>query len=127
MKIENFEDLECWKSARVLVKMVFEASISGPLARDFDTRSQIRRAALSAMNNIAEGFARFNSQESIYFYNIAQGSASEVYSMTYVLSDLNYLSNEEIGSLAQKAVEARNLTVGLIRYLRNRKKGRDQP
>ena len=55
MKIEKFEDLRCWQAARQLVKMVFLVSMTGKLAKDFDTRDQIRKAALSSMNNIAEG------------------------------------------------------------------------
>jgi len=67
MKIEHFKDLDCWKAARVLVRLVFEASRKGELARDYGTQAQLRRAALSAMNNIAEGFSRYHYQESINF------------------------------------------------------------
>lgn len=56
--IKKFEDLECWKSARNLVKIVFDLSQVGELSKDWDTKSQIKRAALSIMNNLAEGFGR---------------------------------------------------------------------
>ncbi|HEY9489019.1 MAG TPA: four helix bundle protein, partial [Chryseosolibacter sp.] len=88
MKVQRFEDLRCWQAARQLVKLVFMAAKTGELARDFDTKYQIKKAALSSMNNIAEGFGRFGIKDSIKFYDISQSSAMEVKSMLYVLSDM---------------------------------------
>ncbi|MDB4728023.1 four helix bundle protein [Saprospiraceae bacterium] len=90
-KITRFEELTCWKASRELVKLVYKLSSTGNLARDFDTKSQLRRAALSMMNNIAEGFARFSKKEFIRFLDISQSSGAEVKSMIYVLEDLEYL------------------------------------
>jgi four helix bundle protein len=120
MKIEKFEDLHCWQAARSLVKLVYLASRTGELARDFDTRNQFRQAALSSMNNIAEGFGRFGRKDFIKFLNISQSSALEVRSMLYVLSDLEYMVEEKINEIRSKADETRNLTLGLIRYLNTR-------
>ena len=58
-----------------MVKLVFLATKNGLLARDFDTKYQTRKAALSSMNNIAEGFGRFGVKDSIKFNNISQSSA----------------------------------------------------
>jgi len=116
MKVERFEDLRCWQSARELVKLVFLATNSGELARDFDTKHQLRRAALSSMNNIAEGFGRFGMKDSIKFYNISQSSSLEVQSMLYVLSDMSYLSDTVIEEIRDKATETRNRTLAFIRY-----------
>jgi four helix bundle protein len=121
-KIENFEDLECWKAARVLVKDVYKLSGSGELAKDFEVRNQLRRAALSAMNNIAEGFGRFGDGDTIRFLDIAQSSVQEVQSMLYVLSDLSYLKNDQVTILRRQADSTKNLTRGLIKYLRRRGK-----
>lgn len=121
MKIEKFEDLRCWQAARQLVKMVFLASMTGKLAKDFDTRDQIRKAALSSMNNIAEGFGRFGTKDFIKFLNISQSSALEVMSMLYVLSDLEYLVEDKISEIRLKAIESRNLTLALVRYLKGGK------
>ena len=120
-KVERFEDLKCWQAARELVKIVYSASESGRLAKDFDTKSQIRRAALSTMNNIAEGFGRDSDKEFIRFLEIAQSSAMEVKSITYVLLDLNYLQEDRIKEISMKAEETKSITLGLIRYLRNKK------
>src|SRR5688572_9289537 len=80
-KIEKFEDLKCWQAARKLVKEIYTMSSIGKLERDFETRNQLRRAALSSMNNIAEGFSRFGTKEFIRFLNISQSSVQEVQSM----------------------------------------------
>jgi four helix bundle protein len=120
-KIEKFEDLKCWQAARELVKMVYVACEEGKFVKDFDTKSQIKRAALSSMNNIAEGFGRGSDKEFIRFLEIAQSSAMEVKSITYVLIDLNYLPEDKIIEISKKAEETKSITLGLIRYLRNKK------
>jgi four helix bundle protein len=119
-KIENFEDLHCWQAARVLVKSVYSLSRNGELAKDFELRNQLRRAALSAMNNIAEGFGRFGDGDFIRFLDIAQSSVQEVQSMLYVVTDLSYLHEEQVMLLRQHADSTKNLTRGLIKYLRRR-------
>lgn len=117
MKVQQFEDLRCWQAARQLVKLVFLASRTGELARDFETKYQLKKAALSAMNNIAEGFGRYGKKDSVKFYNISQSSALEVKSMLYVLSDLNYLTEDKIQEIKLKVDETRNLTLAFIKYL----------
>lgn len=118
MKVQRIEDLRCWRASRVLVKEVFMACEEGKLVKDFDMKSQLRRAAVATMNNITEGFGRFNRKDSIKFYNISQGSAIEVLSMCYVLSDLDYLSIDRIAAIRQKAEETKNLTLAFIRSIR---------
>lgn len=117
MKVTRFEDLECWKAARVLTKTVFSISSNGKLATDWDTRSQFRRAAVSTMNNIAEGFARYHQKDFIRFLEISQSSAAEVKSMLYLLEDIAYFDNQSLQDLHQKTDSLRKLTLGLIRYL----------
>jgi four helix bundle protein len=119
-KIENFEDLHCWQAARVLVKSVYSLSRNGELAKDFELRNQLRRAALSSMNNIAEGFGRFGDGDFIRFLDIAQSSVQEVQSMLYVVTDLSYLREEQVMLLRRHADSTKNLTRGLIKYLRRR-------
>lgn len=120
-KIEKFEDLRCWQEARHLVREIYLISEEGKLAKDFDTKNQIRRAALSAMNNIAEGFGKFSSKEFIRYLDIANNSASEVKSILYVLLDLKYMDQEKIETLQRKADEVKALTLALLRYMANRK------
>ena len=119
-KVTRFEDLKCWIAARKMVKMVYILSESGKLAKDFDTKSQFKRAALSSMNNIAEGFGKFSDKEFIRFLDISQCSVLEVKSMLYVLLDLEYLPVEKIDELHEMANDTRHLTLALIRYLRGK-------
>jgi four helix bundle protein len=121
-KVTRFEDLDCWQAARELVKMIFVETKTGEISRDFDTRSQIRRASVSVMNNIAEGFGRMSDKEFIRFLEIAASSANEVKSMLYLLEDLQYLPLEKIKILSAQVDKARNFTLGLIRYLVNKNK-----
>ena len=119
-RIQRFEDLKCWQAARQLAKEVFFISEKGKLAKDFETRAQFKKAAVGTMNNIAEGFARFHKNDSLRFYDYSQGSALEVQSMLYTLCDVGYISEEEAQRLREKAEEAKNLTLGLVKYLNSR-------
>jgi four helix bundle protein len=77
------------------------------------------KAALSTMNNIAEGFGRISRSDFLRFLDFSQSSAIEVQSMLYVLEDMNYLGQEKIDSIRQKAESTKALTLGLINYLRH--------
>ncbi len=118
--IVRFEDLDCWKAARQLVKLALDATSEGRLSKDFNMRSQLLRASLSTMNNIAEGFGRAGHSDVIRFYDIAQCSCNEVKSMTYVFEDAEYIPLAKILNLRSKSEETKALTLGLIRYLRRK-------
>jgi four helix bundle protein len=120
-KLKRFEELKCWQAARSLVKEVYTISKNGPLSKDFDTKSQFKRAALSTMNNIAEGFGRFSETDFIRFLDYSQSSALEIQSMTYVLEDIEYVTAQQAESLREQAEQTKALTLGLILYLRKRK------
>ena len=122
-KVERFEDLRCWQEARMLVKEIYLIGEYGKLAKDYDTRSQLKRAALSTMNNIAEGFGKYSSKEFIRYLDTASNSVSEGKSILYVLLDLNYLESEKIKVLQDKADEVKARTLALIRYLIKRDNG----
>jgi four helix bundle protein len=116
-KVERFEELRCWQEARILVRSVYEVCNQGKLAKDFGMKDQLSRAALSTMNNIAEGFGRYYDKEFIRFLNIAQSSACEVKSMLYILEDIKYLNEEELKDLHSKIDKMRNSTLALIKYI----------
>jgi four helix bundle protein len=119
-KITNFEELRCWKAARQLSKLVYVASEKGKLARDFETRAQIKSAALSGVSNIAEGFGRFSNKEFIRFLDISRGSVNEVKSITYTLEDVEYLPITTIMEIREKAEETKNIILAFIKYLRTK-------
>lgn len=118
--LKNFEELECWKASREFVNLIFKLTEKGKFGRDRDSRSQIRRASLSIMNNIAEGFGRISDKEFLRFLDISQSSGREVKSMLYIFNDLEYLEEEQFNKLNEYLERTLALTMGLIRYLRNK-------
>lgn len=118
--IYRFEDLECWQCARELVAMVYRHTREGAISKDYGFKGQVRDAAVSSMNNIAEGFTRFGRKEMIRFFNIAQSSASEVMSMTYAMEDLHYCPVEVCEKIRAKAFETRNKTIAFMKYHMNK-------
>jgi len=116
-KVKKFEDVIAWQKARELVKMVYEMTQEGYFARDFSLKDQIRRAAVSIMSNIAEGFSRQTDKEFIQFLYIARGSVSETQSQLYVARDLGYIQIEEFNRVYETASEIARLITGFIRYL----------
>ncbi|MBB4636515.1 four helix bundle protein [Longimicrobium terrae] len=99
MPVRSFEDLVVWRRSRELCVMVYRSTTAGPFARDFGLRDQIRRASVSVMSNIAEGFGRYSRAEMRNFIAIARGSVFEVQSQVYLASDLGYLTAADAESL----------------------------
>jgi four helix bundle protein len=91
---KNFEDLEIWKHASDLVNRIYRFSESGPFSKDFGLRDQIRRAAVSIMSNIAEGYERGGNQELLQFLSVAQGSCGEARCQLYIACDQGYISKK---------------------------------
>lgn len=117
-KIERFEDIVAWQKARVLVKEVYRISSDGKFAKDYGLRDQLRRASVSVMLNIAEGFARKTNKEFIQFLVIAHGSAAEVQSALYVAFDQEYISQAQFEALYKHADETSKLIMGFSNYLK---------
>lgn len=117
---EPFENSEAWKSARALTNEVYSLCRRGSLAKDFGLRDQLQRAAVSVMNNIAEGWESLHVGEKRQAYNIARRSCGEVRSMTYVLFDNKFISAVEQAQLLQLCVQSGKLISGLIRSLGDR-------
>jgi four helix bundle protein len=91
MLVKNFEDLEIWKEARRLTQGIYQLTREARFSKDFGLRDQIRRAAISIMSNIAEGFERGGNQEFVQFLYIAKGSCGVVRSQLYVALDQDYV------------------------------------
>jgi four helix bundle protein len=117
-KIERFEDILAWQKARELVSAIYKTSNDGLFAKDFRLRDQVRRAAVSIMLNIAEGFARKTNREFLQFLVIAHGSAAEVQAALYVALDQKYISQEQFENLFKMADEASKTIMGFSNYLK---------
>ena len=112
-KIERFEDFIVWQKARKLTSEIYKVTNDGKFARDFGLRDQIRRAAISSMSNVAEGFERGRPTEFHQFLSIAKGSCAELRSQLYVALDVNYLSAETFEALMAQADEVGKMLGGL--------------
>ena|SRR5437867_1786006 len=120
-KIERFEDFIAWQRARELTREVCKATSFGNFARDFGLKDQIRRAAVSIMSNIAEGFERGRASEFHQFLSIAKGSCAELRSQLYVALDANYLTSERFEQLMAEAAETGQIIGGLRASVERRK------
>ena len=115
--INRFEDLEAWCEARALASAIYSVSASGAFARDYGLRDQIRRASVSVMSNIAEGFERGGKVEFRRFLSIAKGSAGEVRAQLYIALDAGLIQASTFDVLYSQAQSVSNLIGGLMRYL----------
>ena len=118
MKIIKFEDIEAWKEARVLTKMVYKITKKNAFAKDFGLKDQIRRAAVSIMSNIAEGFTSHSKASFIKFLIYARSSSSEVKSQLYVALDQGYIKQEEFNKTYEQSSKTARLINGFIKYLK---------
>ncbi|MDU0809041.1 four helix bundle protein [Aquirufa regiilacus] len=114
MKIKKFDDLMVWQKS---VELTISIYASLELINDFGLKNQIQRASLSISNNIAEGFERGSDRDFKRFLYIAQGSCSEVKSMLYVATRLNYLKNESYITLNHQVTEIGKMLFGLSNSL----------
>lgn len=99
MHVKYFEDLEVWKVARELTNKIYGLTKNGAFSKDYSLRDQIRRASVSIMSNISEGYERGGNQEFIQFLSIAKGSCGEVRSQLYVAMDQGYIDKKECEEL----------------------------
>ena len=120
MEIKRFEDLEVWQLSRLLVKDIYLMTQSGNMVKDFGFCNQVQRAALSIMNNIAEGFERKSSKEFVQFLFIAKSSCGEVRSMLYVAQDIGYIDIESFSKLLKQTETISKSLSGFIKYLKSR-------
>lgn len=116
MKINKFEDIVVWQKTKELTTICYKSFNN---LRDFSFKDQIQRAAVSIMNNIAEGFERMGNKEFKKFLYISKGSCAEVRSMLYLALELHYISEQEFNNLYERTVEISRMLSGLIKTLNN--------
>jgi four helix bundle protein len=117
-KIHRFEDIEAWQMARQLTVEVYRLTLKEDFIRDYGMKDQIRRASVSIMNNIAEGFERGSNKDFAKFLFISRGSAGEVRSLLYVAKDLGYISEQEFENNRTLCCRIGGALWGLIQHLK---------
>ena len=124
--IEKCEDIEGWKGARNLTRVIYHVTRLPAFIKDIDLRQQMRRASVSIMANIAEGFDAASNREFVKFLGYALRSGTEIQSHLYVGLDQGYVDQRTFDSLREQTVKVKSLIGGFIRYLRSRPRSRGQ-
>lgn len=115
---QKFEDIKAWQKSRELTRQTYDVSNRDKFFKDFGLRDQIRRAGISVMSNIAEGFERSGTAEFVQFLAMAKGSVGEVVSQLYVARDQKYITSDEFDRLSELARDTARMISGLMSYLR---------
>jgi four helix bundle protein len=117
--IRRFYDLEAWKKARTLNVEIYKITNTEFFKKDFILIDQCRRAAVSVMANIAEGFGRKGNKEFLQFISLSQGSLTELQSHLFIALDLNYIHKEIFDKLFALTEEVHRILNGLSEYLKS--------
>ena len=115
--VKRYQDLAWWQLAAELEKLVFELTETGPMARDFKFRDEIRDSSSSATRNIAEGFGRFLPADHARFLRIAKASLMETHSSVSSGFNRGYFSEKDKDSMQRLCGRSGKAATGLIRYL----------
>lgn len=115
--IKKFEDIKAWQKAREVTKEVYQVTASNEFSRDFGLRDQIRRASVSIMANIAEGFGRKSNKDFAHFLVQSHGSGAEVQSHLYVALDLGYIEETQFAGLYEKLDHTSRMLMSLCQFL----------
>ena len=116
---KRFEDMLVWQKARMVVNRIYDVSSLEYFRKDFALKDQIRRASISIMLNIAEGFGRQTNKEFRNFLFYSNGSVTELQSALYIALDRKYISKELFDEIYNQCTEISKMLSGLIKYLKN--------
>ncbi len=116
--VRSFEDLIVWQKARQLVNNVYFLTRQQTFSRDYSLIDQIRRASVSVMSNIAEGFERGGKEEVIQFLYIAKASCGEVRTQLYIAFDQNYIPENEFKNIIILCKEVSRLIFYFIQSIK---------
>lgn len=122
MAITRFEDIHAWQAARALCKRVYRFTKNREFSKDFALVEQARKAAVSVMANIAEGFDCRSNSEFIQFLYYALRSASELQSHFYVALDQEYVAESQFTEVYEEASRTKTMIFRFIDYLRTHEK-----
>src|SRR5215208_2486638 len=122
--ITRFEEIEAWKTARELTRMIYSLTEQGLFAKDFGLRNQIQRAAVSVMSNIAEGFESRTRPQFLGYLGHSKASAGEVRCQLYIAMDLKYITQEQFRQVFDLADKSSPQLARFMDYLDARPQSR---
>ena len=118
-KVKCFEDLNVYKQARELTNLIYNCTRQKSFSRDYGLVDQIRRASISIMSNIAEGFERGSNKEFIQFLFIAKSSCGEVRAQLMIAFDQGYIDEHTYEQLVEKSKLVGGMIGNFITYLKS--------
>jgi len=116
--IKSFEDLEIWKISKDFTVELYKITHNKNFNKDFSLRDQLRRASISIISNIAEGFERNGNKEFIQFLSIAKGSAGEIRAQIVIAFELKYITDKEFEKLHKDISQVSKQLSGFINYIK---------
>jgi len=121
----RLDDFELYQLARQFRRKVYQVVRQLPKSERFALDPQMRRAAISITNNIAEGHGRFHFQENMQFCRVARGSIDEVLDDLNICADEGYSDLQIINELKVEAYDLIARVNGYLSYLRRSQQGKD--
>lgn len=115
--IKKFEEIQAWQKARELTNKIYKISSKNEFSNDFTLKGQIRKASISIMLNIAEGYARRSNREFRQYLNYAHGSCAEVQSALYIALDQKYITQENFDIYYSQTEEISKMITSFSKYL----------
>jgi len=114
---KGFEGFQVWRDSRAFVKEIYRITSDHSVFKDKALMSQMRRAAISIISNIAEGYERGGDKEFRQFLSLAKGSAGEVRAQLYACVDLGYIDEKSFRNLLESAKSISRQLSGLMKYM----------
>ncbi len=118
-KIDKYEDLQCWQKSRKLVNCVFDLIETPSMKNEYALADQLKRASISVMTNIAEGFNRYHKKDFIRFLDYAQSSAQEVKSLLYIVADRKMADNGKVEEIQNDCDHCQALILALLKHIKS--------
>lgn len=117
-RIRDFKDLIAWQKAHLLAVEIYKTTENFPRSEQFGLTNQIRRASVSVVSNIAEGFGRRTGADRVHFYDMARGSLHETQAQLLIAKDVGFLSEDPYTKIEEMSIECHKLLTGLINKTR---------
>ena len=118
MSFKRFEELPIFEKARAISRVIYKSTVDKKFS-DYSLKDQMRRAIVSVVSNIAEGFERGSNREFIQFLYIAKGSLGELRAQAYLSSDNRYIVERELQEINARCLNLSSQIGNFIKYLRN--------
>ena len=115
---KGYHKLIVWQKAHGFVLAIYDVTEDFPRSEEFGLKSQIRRAAVSVVLNVVEGYRRSSRKDYLHFLNTADASLSEIEAAMEIAKDLQFLSGDSYAQLENKRGQLGFLLSQLIKSLK---------